>query len=344
MAEMNGLKDGTRPDHIWSFRGYRLSAGEFNNAMIHFYRGEVTRSNVWRSRLDATTNWAVVSTGAALSFAFSDAGHSHIMIPLSTLLITLFCYIEARRYQYYELWAYRVRLMETDFFAAMLAPPFQPSETWATRLVDNLLHPKFTISFWEAFGRRFRRNYQFIFGLLAIAWFLKIYIHPWESPTLEVYLDRAAIGGISGPIVLTAGMVIYAILFGVGWLTAGLRKSQGEILTQLDLTSPLGFLQSAGDVLSGSRFAKREELAYVITSRKTGEQIAEQLMHRLGVGVTAVDAKGMYTGDDKSVLFVAVHPEQIPHLKNLVRDIDNRAFVIIHHADQVIGRGFHAPS
>ena len=34
--------------------------GEFANAMIHFYRAEVTRANVWRQRLDATTNWAVI--------------------------------------------------------------------------------------------------------------------------------------------------------------------------------------------------------------------------------------------------------------------------------------------
>lgn len=343
MAEPVNFKDGTRPEHIWSFRGYRLSPGEFNNAMIHFYRGEVTRSNVWRTRLDATTNWAVVSTGAALSFAFSDPSHSHIMIPLSTLLITLFCYIEARRYQYYELWAFRVRLMETDFFAAMLAPPFQPGETWATKLVDNLLHPKFTITFWEAFGRRFRRNYQFIFMLLAVAWFVKIYIHPEPAVTIEQYMNRIAIGEIPGSLVMLLGLIINGVIFGIGYLTAGLRKSQGEVLTQVDLTSPLGLLQSAGEVLSGSR-AKREELAYVISSRNSAEVIAEQLMHKLGVGVTAVDGKGMYTGDDKSILFVAIHPEQVMHLKNVVRDVDNKAFVIIHHADQVIGRGFHAPS
>jgi len=36
----------------------RMSPGEFNTAMIHFYRGEVQRSNTWRNRLDTTTNWA----------------------------------------------------------------------------------------------------------------------------------------------------------------------------------------------------------------------------------------------------------------------------------------------
>src|SRR5262249_3613331 len=44
---------------------------EFSNAEIgalaHLYRGEVYRSTVWRTRLDSSTNWAVVTTGIALS-------------------------------------------------------------------------------------------------------------------------------------------------------------------------------------------------------------------------------------------------------------------------------------
>jgi uncharacterized membrane protein len=40
-------------------------------ALAHLYRGELYRSTVWRTRLDATTNWAVVSTGIALSLTCS---------------------------------------------------------------------------------------------------------------------------------------------------------------------------------------------------------------------------------------------------------------------------------
>ena len=39
----------------------KLLPAEFNMAMVHFYRGEVQRSNVWRTRLDTTTNWAVIT-------------------------------------------------------------------------------------------------------------------------------------------------------------------------------------------------------------------------------------------------------------------------------------------
>ncbi len=120
---------------VWTYRGYKLRASEFTTAMVHFFRAEIQRANVWRSRLDTTTNWAVVTTGVAVSVAFAQQGN-HIVILMNLVLITLFLTIEARRYRYYELWSYRVRLMETDFFAAMLVPPFHPSADWAEGLAE----------------------------------------------------------------------------------------------------------------------------------------------------------------------------------------------------------------
>ncbi|GBL19563.1 hypothetical protein EMGBS3_12690 [Anaerolineaceae bacterium] len=78
--------------------------------------------------------------------------HHYGLILLDTLLVTLFVWIEARRYRYYELWSHRVRLMETDFFAAMLVPPFAPSPDWAESLAESLLQPDFPISMWRRSG------------------------------------------------------------------------------------------------------------------------------------------------------------------------------------------------
>ena len=39
-------------------------------ALAHLYRGEMYQSKVWRNRLDTTTNWAIVTTGIALSLTF----------------------------------------------------------------------------------------------------------------------------------------------------------------------------------------------------------------------------------------------------------------------------------
>ncbi len=345
MADRIGQTDGKAADHIWSFRGYRLSPGEFNNAMIHMYRGEVSRSNTWRARLDTTTNWAVVATGATLSFTFGAETAPHFLVPVNTLLITLFLYIEARRYQYYELWSYRVRLMETDFFAAMLAPPFQPSETWATRLVDSLLHPKFTITFWEAFGRRFRRNYMFIFLILGFTWILKIMVHPTVARSVDEFLFHASIGPIPGATVIIAGLAFNVAMFVMGVMTAGLRESKGEVLRETELQGPMELFHSAADVITGHGLhlpGRHEQLAHIITNK--GEEMSERILHTMAAGVTAVNGKGMYSGEERMVLLVAVHPNQVADLKRLVREIDPKAFVIIHHAEEVIGAGFRAPS
>jgi uncharacterized membrane protein len=68
--------------------------------MVHFFRAEVQRANVWRQRLDTTTNWAVLTTGAAISYAFGDPGSLHVVILLNLVFVTMFLYIEARRYRY----------------------------------------------------------------------------------------------------------------------------------------------------------------------------------------------------------------------------------------------------
>src|SRR5512146_1168974 len=215
---------------VWTYRGYRLKTSEFVTAMVHLFRAEIQRANVWRQRLDATTNWAVVATGATLSIAFSQTDVHHGIIILNTLLVTGFLTIEARRYRYYELWSYRVRLMDTDFYAAMLVPPFHPSPEWAESLAENLLSPSFPISMWEAFGRRLRRNYLWIYLILFISWMGKSYLFPQPALSLQEFIQRGAVGPIHGIIIITMGIVYHAFLLLIAIGTVGMNKATGEIL------------------------------------------------------------------------------------------------------------------
>lgn len=228
-------------ESVWTFRGYRMRPSEFNTALVHLYRAEVSRANTWRNRLDVTTNWALITTSAAITFAFSDPNAHHSVIILSTLLITLFLFIEARRYRYYELWSYRIRLIETDFYAAMLAPPFQPDEDWSEQLAGSLLNPQFPISIWEAFGRRFRRNYMWIYLVLGLAWFAKILLYPENITGWGQILDRAAMGGIPGWLVLLVGVAYNGALFVIGILTWNLRQASGEVLPRYQRQTPEEF-------------------------------------------------------------------------------------------------------
>ncbi len=216
-------------DFVWSFRGYQLKSSEFTTAMVHFFRAEVQRANVWRQRLDTTTNWAVITTGAALSIAFSQSGN-HVVIFLNILLVTIFLLIEGRRYRYYELWSYRVRLMETDFFAPMLVPPFHPSPDWAEALSESLLHPTYPISTLEAIGRRLRRNYLYIYTIVGSAWLAKLSLLPHPVSTWGELSERAAIGPVSGMVVFSIAFIFCLIVAIFSIITIRLQGSPGEVL------------------------------------------------------------------------------------------------------------------
>src|SRR5438132_12859252 len=88
--------------------------------LAHLYRGEMYRSKIWRTRLDATTNWAVATTGIALSVAFSNAGNSPLPLVLVALMSLVFLTIEARRYLYFDIWRTRMRVLETCMYAPIL--------------------------------------------------------------------------------------------------------------------------------------------------------------------------------------------------------------------------------
>lgn len=218
----------------------KLAPAEFNTAMVHFYRGEVQRSNIWRNRLDATTNWAVITAGATLSFVFSSPDNPHFAIPINTILVSIFLFMEARRYRYYEVWANRVRILETGYFAPMLSHrTIPPDKEWADHISADLISPHFTISEWEAVGRRLRANYLWIFVLLALSWALKIYIHPSPIPTAspadrerfwELLFNRAQVGLAPGWFVILVGALFNLTIFLVAFSTLKLRDASSEVL------------------------------------------------------------------------------------------------------------------
>ncbi len=233
-------KRSQKPKSTPSTIPQKLLPAEFNMAMAHFYRGEVQRSNVWRSRLDATTNWAVITAGATLSFVFSSPDNPHFAIPINTLLVSIFLFMEARRYRYYEVWANRVRVLETGYYAPMLSHrTIPPDKEWAEHIAADLISPHFTISEWEAVGRRLRSNYLWIFILLSLSWTLKVYIHPSPIPLVSdadyklfwnLFFQRATVGLAPGWLVVLSGVIFNAIILFVAFSTLKLKDASSEVL------------------------------------------------------------------------------------------------------------------
>ena len=88
-------------------------------------------------------------------------------------------------------------------------------------------------------------------------------------------------------------------------------------------------------IIEGMKYSK---VAYIISDKS--EEIAAAILKELERGVTALDARGMYSGNRKDVLFCVVSRKEIAQLKELVVGHDAQAFVIVSDAREVLGEGF----
>ena len=194
------------------------TGNEFDNseigALAHLYRGEVYRSTIWRTRLDATTNWSVVTLGIALSISYADPEVSALPLLLVGILIVMFLILEARRYRYFNVWRARCRWLETNFYAPLLFRSRRPDPgEWQDILAQDYLTPQYHIGFWRAVGRRLRRNYMYILAFQALAYFGKVIVHPAPLDTVDEMLARMAVGPIPG-----LGVLFLLVAFHGSWI------------------------------------------------------------------------------------------------------------------------------
>lgn len=224
-----------------------ISGSKEIGALAHLYRAEVYRSTVWRERLDQTTSWAVVSTGIGLSIAFATKEASPFPIVLVGLLCVVFLMLEARRYRFFYVWRFRARVLEIAFFVPILRGEGAKIATdRGNALSNDYEKPQYRISMLRSIGRRLRRNYGYIFGILGAAYFAKIAIHPADVVSWSQFIARAHIGPVPGWMALTAG-----VLFHAGWIAIAIITWRQD---KLDRTKMSDFLDSKSkeDKLKGA--------------------------------------------------------------------------------------------
>lgn len=88
-------------------------------------------------------------------------------------------------------------------------------------------------------------------------------------------------------------------------------------------------------LIEGTKFAKA---AFIISPEY--ERISEYIMSTIDRGVTGVHITGMYTKKESQMLICAVHKKQIVALKDIVKKVDPKAFVMVADVREVVGEGF----
>ena len=87
-------------------------------------------------------------------------------------------------------------------------------------------------------------------------------------------------------------------------------------------------------VVSG--FSQRKAVS-IISPR--WEEISHKILEDIHRGVTIVQGQGAYTGQEEKILYTVVNFRELSHVKQLIRGIDSKAFVVVSDTLEVMGNG-----
>jgi uncharacterized membrane protein len=200
----------------------------FLSLMGHAYRGEMSRTTSWRTRIDRTTNWAVVLTATLLTWAFSGESRPHYILLIGIVMVTVFLGIEVRRYRVYDIWRSRVRILEENVFANALDSEGVEQSNWRELLSEDLRKPAVKTPLIEAASRRLQRVYFALISVLMGAWLVRLTVFA-TTPTGVV--ETATVGQLSGEIIL-GGIGIYYLSVLVLTFGPSSRQAKGELQTR----------------------------------------------------------------------------------------------------------------
>ena len=196
------------------------TSAEFITVLAHYHRAEIARMAGWRDRIDHTTNWAITVVAAMLSVSLSTPNAHHGVLLFAMLLVLLLLVIEARRYRFFDVYRSRVRRLERNYYAQILAPLPVEEIGWTQKLGEDLRWPLFLMTRREATARRLRRNYCWMFVILLLAWSIKITSAKLQPGAGDIefafsfheVVKNAALGPLPGGVVVTVVAAFY------GWL------------------------------------------------------------------------------------------------------------------------------
>ncbi len=80
----------------------------------------------------------------------------------------------------------------------------------------------------------------------------------------------------------------------------------------------------------------RQKAVIIITDK--GNDVSAALLDEFRRGITRLDAKGVYSGNDKTMLYFIVNRFQIGKLKNIVRATDKSAYISISEVAEIVSR------
>ncbi len=225
---------------------------------------------------------------------------------------------------------------------------------WDPGITSFILNVPLLILGWKVLGK-YSLAYT-VWGTVCLSfflWFFGAYRFPMDDPLLAALFAGVSVGVGLGIIFrfggTTGGVDIVARVLHkyFGW-KIGRTMFVADILViglSLIYLSVVQAMYTVVAVFVGTRIIDFvQEAAYSARSATIvsteHEAVADRILKGMNRGVTVINGKGAYTGQERTLLYVVVGRSEIVRLKNLVLDVDPAAFISIGVANEVLGHGF----
>ncbi len=162
---------------------------------------------------------------------------------------------------------------------------------------------------------------------------------------VAMYLQRFAGFKFSNGMLLADSAVVLLGLFVIGFgfgqspekmieegVTAGWKLSLYSLVMIYIISRVIDY------VIDGASYDK---LLFVVSSRDSGE-FRDFIINELDRSATYIKAKGMYSNDDKEMIFLVVSRKEVNSVQQAVKKFDPAAFCVVTDAYNTYGEGFKA--
>ncbi len=138
-------------------------------------------------------------------------------------------------------------------------------------------------------------------------------------------------------------LLVDAVVVGFGLLVIGFGVGNAEDVTQnswhLSFYSLIAIFVTSrvlAYVINGS---KEDKLIFVISDKDMLE-LHRFILHELERSATRIHSSGLYSGEEKEMLFLVVSHKEAARIKMKIKEVDPRAFVVVTDAYDTFGEGW----
>jgi uncharacterized membrane-anchored protein YitT (DUF2179 family) len=80
----------------------------------------------------------------------------------------------------------------------------------------------------------------------------------------------------------------------------------------------------------------KRKAVFIISAK--WEEISSKILKKIGRGLTVIHGQGGYTGNEEQILYTVISLRELSKLKDVIRQTDPSAFVVVQDTLEVMGR------